>query len=100
MEIESFKKRKIKYVNDTIISNKDIENYKILYNLFMEEIYNINFGEMEYFSNYLKDEENNKNIFKMLFIFNKNNTDIDLKKLFEKFLNDFKETYNDDYMKY
>lgn len=106
LEIESFKKRKIKYVDDTIISNKDIENYKILYNLFMEEIYNINnqkninFGEMEYFSDYLKDEENNKNTFKILFIFNKNNTDIDLKKLFENFLNDFKETYNDDYMKY
>ena len=55
---------------------------------------------MEYFSDYLKDEENNKNTFKILFIFNKNNTDIDLKKLFENFLNDFKETYNDDYMKY
>ena len=106
LKIESFQKRKNKYIDDSMISNKDIENYKILYNLFMEEIYDtnnpksVNFGEMEYLSSYLKEQEDNKNIFKMLFLIKKENIDIQLKDMFETFLKNIEEKHNDDYKKY
>ena len=106
LEIESFKKRKYKYINDSMICNNDIKQYDILYNLFMEEIHNIeykkniNFGEMEYISDYLKNEEDNKNMFKMLFLIKKENIDIQLKDMFESFLKNIQENYNSDYIKY
>ena len=106
LNVESFQKRKNKYVDDSIINKKDIENYKILYILFMEEIYDTdnpkstNFNEMEYLSSYLKKEEDNKNIFKMLFLIQKENIDTELKNIFETFLKNIKEKYNDDYKKY
>jgi len=59
-----------------------------------------NFNEMEYLSSYLKKEEDNKNIFKMLFLIQKENIDTELKNIFETFLKNIKEKYNDDYKKY